>query len=767
MRPFESFLRCSGQSDSEFGKPPACQPQMLIIQREINFSKQIYTRVSLQKCSKRSLQTTRNFKLDPRIVTQRSHVKLATKITDEVDLDGDIVASFDGKTRLMKTESSPLLGLNGLDKPKSFVEWAIRTRNGAQSIVEEVCRQDLSIQDQTKIVKRLDRLSDEICAVVDSAEVIRNVHPDLAWCEAADQAHQVLSSYLNHLNTHTGLYNALKNAVNNSEIVENWSVVEKRVADLLLQDFEKSGIHMAPKERGRFVDLHDQILRLGHEFTQKAHSSQAYIDVQGDAWETLQGLRNDLIRGLIRNTPATVELQGKTRIPTSGKIAQTVLSQCRNEQARKQMYIGMNTASEEQLATLENMLRLRSELATLLGKNSYAQVFLADKMASTPEHVLDFLNGMSRENMPRVHEEVARLSKLKQSQGQGSEIYAWDRQFYTRLLPASQQHRDSMEAPHMPLENRVHSASNQEMTIGIAMAGVSRLLQILYGIRLQPVETQLGEVWHRDVTRLDAVHETEGKVGTIYCDLFAREGARKYENAAHFTVQCSRRVDWDRLDVALPVDNLGHAQEVGQFKLPVVVLVTNFARDSKLGWGDVETLFHEMGHAVQSLLARTEFQHISGTRCQMDFVEVPSILMEYLLRHVGVPGHSTPVWDPDPIDVQTQIRLSILDQLYHSELAKGKLDTTELYHRVQSKYDVLPPVYGTAWQAQFGHLYSYGASYYTYLWSRKWASRIFDEIFAGKPLEDMRQGGDLLRRELLSVGGGKDGWEVLENLKVK
>ncbi|KAI9005636.1 hypothetical protein DFJ74DRAFT_691592 [Hyaloraphidium curvatum] len=669
-----------------------------------------------------------------------------------------------------------LFGDLALTSPDALLKHSRRALKRANAIVERVCSPPSGPEDLYRVVRRLDRLSDVVCSVVDAAEVIRNIHPDPRWVAAADEVHAQLSSYLNQLNTHQGLYEALKRANSVLEVRSSWSPTEKRVADLLLSDFEKSGIHMAEKQRLAFVHLHDEILRVGHRFTLNGGPGVRDVDV-ADPWNKLRGVRSDVIRSLIQKTPS-----GEVaRIPTAGYPAQLVMRTARDEDVRRRLYLAMNSATEDQVEVLDRLLRLRAELARLLGKRSYAQVYLEDKMARDPARVMQFLKALSDVHKPRAQLEMDNLRKLKQlhgPKGSGTDsptLEAWDRQFYSQFLP--QPPADAVfPAMHMPLAHPVaHGARSTSggVSLGTVIAGLSRLLHILYGIRLVPATAESGELWHHGVRRMDAVHDVEGRVGTIYCDLLSREreGSRKYENAAHFTVQCSRRMDWDVEDPIVPADGIEDSVVVpgreGRFKLPVVVLVTNFNPGSKLTWVEVETVFHEMGHAVHSMLARTDFQHVAGTRCQMDFVEVPSTLMEFLLRYVGIPGVAVPPFQRDSLDLQTQLRLAVLDQVYHSDAALSPdFDSTEIGARIQRQFDVLPYVTGTAWQVQFGHLFSYGCGYYTYLWSRLWAGRIFRKLFAGKGEQEMRAGGDRLRTEVLEWGGGRDGWESLKALGI-
>lgn len=165
----------------------------------------------------------------------------------------------------------------------------------------------------------------------------------------------------------------------------------------------------------------------------------------------------------------------------------------------------------------------------------------------------------------------------------------------------------------------------------------------------------------------------------------------------------------------------------------------------------------------------------------MDFVEVPSILMEYFAKTPDVLSsfgkhHRTNQTVPisliqqrlskqgilESLEIQNQIYMALLDQLYHSPAAlEGSFDTTKLMFELFSKHSFIAQSSKSQWQVQFSHLFTYGASYYSYLWSRRWASRIHRKLFAGIPARQWRQGGEILRSKLLGVGGSEDPLEQI------
>ncbi|KAJ3063267.1 Mitochondrial intermediate peptidase, partial [Rhizoclosmatium hyalinum] len=195
-----------------------------------------------------------------------------------------------------------------------------------------------------------------------------------------------------------------------------------------------------------------------------------------------------------------------------------------------------------------------------------------------------------------------------------------------------------------------------------------------------------------------------------------------------------------------------------------------------------------MGHVIHSVLARTDYQHISGTRCALDFVEVPSNLLESFARDFGVlqsigvhyrSGKQVPIdlirgvkarqGMLEGLERQKQVKMAVLDQYYHSEqMDAANFDSTMVLQQAQSKFHVIPYVDGTQWQTQFSHLFSYGASYYSYFWARRVSDAIQARVFGAErnsylhQKDRLREGGEVVRNELLNWGGGRDPWIGLD-----
>ncbi|RGB42304.1 hypothetical protein C1646_683750 [Rhizophagus diaphanus] len=683
------------------------------------------------------------------------------------------LAALEYSTSLPARKFTGLFRNPALATPQGFHLEAEKALRRVKLLVNRITNASTE-KELSKVVKNMDRLSDTLCSVIDTAEFIRSSHPDPKFAQAANWAYGYLCSYMNSLNTNTELYKVLKRVLSTPSITSQFSSEEFQVANTFLHDFEKSGIHLPSSEREQFVHLSDKIITLGRQFTQillQKRINRINVDVS-----LLEGLHP----GLNKDTKGNI-----TSLSTKAWEAQMILKSVKDEGVRKKMYIAANSATKEQIILLEDLLKTRAELAKLVGMESYSHAFLIDKMVKNPEHVQTFLRTLSDHHRPKALADLRLLQEAKQLYTESETlptVYAWDRYFYAERIKFS-----SLTQP-------VTSISPY-FSVGSVIQGLSRLFSRLYGISFEPAEIMPGEVWHDDVRKLEVIDEQEGKVGTIYCDLFSRNG--KLQNAAHYTVRCSRRVDDDDGvgDIPSGVDitemgelsNSDHGVKVngraGRYQLPVIVLTCDFMKPkgkqypSLLNWVEVETLFHEMGHAMHSMIGRTNFHNVSGTRCPTDFVELPSILMEYFVyspnvlslfaRHYEtretvpldlIKSHVKARLQFSAMETQSQIFMALLDQLYHSKLATDSksFDTTAILYNLQDTVELFPSVPGTAWQVQFGHLFGYGAGYYSYLFGRALAGKIWKEIFEKDPLN--REAGQLFREEVLKWGGSRDPW---------
>ncbi|XP_076046390.1 mitochondrial intermediate peptidase [Oratosquilla oratoria] len=611
-----------------------------------------------------------------------------------------------------------LFGIPQLSEPDGFYLLKEEAILECDALVKECC----SPKRSRKMVEVFDHLSDSLCRVADLAEFIRIAHPGQRFANGAENACIAIGGLVEKLNTHKELYDSLKEVVENGDKVPT-TAVDHHVGKLFLFDFEQSGIHLDEKNRQKVAALNEAILTLGQHFmngtlqprsVKKSHLPDAirhHFALEGD---------NVVVTGLYADSHMEITREAAYKIFLHPDPHQEYL--------------------------LQELLKARHEMATLCGFPSYAHRALRGSLAEEPDLVTNFLEQLASEIRPRADEDFAAMGVMKKAHNRfAKEVSPWDVPFFTNMARQTKFNVNSSDLANY-------------FSLGAVMEGYNSLMQKLFEISLVVEEPSLGELWVPEVYKLAVVHSTEGLLGHIYCDFYERVG--KLHQDCHFTIRGGK----ERPD--------------GTYQNPVVVVHLNlpsptWSTPSLLTPGMVENLFHEMGHAMHSMLARTKYQHVTGTRCSTDFAEVPSILMEHFAmdpRVIHSYARHYKTGEKIPFDLlqklvasksvfaasemQLQTFYSLLDQHYHSagEWLES-CSTTQVLQEVHSKYYSLPYVPSTAWQLRFGHLVGYGAKYYAYLVSRAVASWIWQKYFVKDPFN--REMGEKYRQEVLVHGGGK------------
>ncbi|AEO66061.1 uncharacterized protein THITE_2113856 [Thermothielavioides terrestris NRRL 8126] len=675
-----------------------------------------------------------------------------------------------------------------LKHPRGFLTFARVSLKKARAVVDRVLAAS-SVAEYRAIVRELDRLSDILCRVLDMADFVRVTHPSRLTQRMASEAWDMVYQYMNELNTMTGLHDQLAVAMANPDVTAAWSEEEKAVAEVLKLDFTKSAVNLPQKYRDRFVELSSEISTVGSAFVQEMAPDQpALVLPSGDFFGMDPLQARDLTRG------------GKVHLPTLSGQAALALRTVHSAETRKLIYYASRTASRRSVEMLEHLMKLRAELAALSGFESYSHLVLRDRMmARTPEAVDQFLRALAASNRPQARREMAELLAEKQKVNPlAASLDPWDKDYYSEAI------RQRLKQSGRPSD---HLSSY--FSLGVVMQGLSRLFTELYGIRFVPKQPLVGETWHPDVRRLDVISDTDGHVAVLYCDLFYRPD--KSPNPAHFTLRCSREISeaemaevWEQsqndpemIRFARPEiaanDGMAFSEQGGSVRqLPTIVLICDFPQSSTssadqpalLSFFQLETLFHEMGHAIHSILARTSFQTVAGTRCATDLAELPSTLMEYFAADAAVLGQFARHYETnEPLpyrlvahqvrlarrfeasDAENQIILAMLDQALHSPAARRPdFDSTAIFHGLQRVFGSGPPdPPGTRWHGFFGHLSGYGGAYYSYLFDRVLAQRVWDVVFSSGVRRGAlnRRNGERLKESLLKWGGGRDPWKCL------
>ncbi|XP_076001295.1 mitochondrial intermediate peptidase-like [Genypterus blacodes] len=657
------------------------------------------------------------------------HRRIWTHLGRHVTTWSPVGAAFNAKPHRKQEMLDKNVGLFGVAELSSPAGFQVAT-GGALRNTELLLEKISSSYPGAQTVELFDQLSDGLCKVADLADFVKVAHPDPAYREAAEKTCMEIGTVVEKLNTNVELCKSLKNLLNNQDVIAHLDPDTRRVAELFMFDFEISGIHLDEKLRKKAVALHVKLLDLNNEFLVGSH------------------MPNRIARSAI---PEHLQLHFGSEgsfIQVGGFHADSPDDLVREIAYRVYLY-----PNADLMACLEELLKCRYKLAKLVGYESYAQRALKGTMAKTPETVMSFLQLLTDRLSDSTAKDFKMMKGMKtRLNPRNCELLPWDHPYLSGVLRAEKYNIEpSLYSPYFSL--------------GACMEGLSMLFSRLYGVTLTSELPRAGEVWSDDVRKLAVAHETEGLLGYIYCDFFHRPD--KPHQDCHFTIRGGRL-----------------CQETGEYQLPVVVLMLSLPQPTKraptlLTPGMMENLFHEMGHAMHSMLGRTRYQHVTGTRCATDFAEVPSILMEYFASDYRVVSQFARHYEtgkplPESMvarlceskkvcgaaDTQLQIFYAALDQIYHGE--PQNRSTTDILKEIQQKFYGLPHTPNTAWQLRFSHLISYGAKYYSYLMSRAVASMVWKQCFVQDPLN--RDMGERYRREMLAHGGAKEPMLMVEGM---
>ncbi|KAK3134408.1 hypothetical protein QOZ80_6AG0548750 [Eleusine coracana subsp. coracana] len=501
-----------------------------------------------------------------------------------------------------KTET----GLYGFD--------VLRTAKGFRRFVDEAIQRSdelvayvAQMPPSAEIVRAMDEISNTVCTVIDSAELCRQTHSDREFVEEADKASMMIFEHLQYLNTNTTLYNAILKAESEGALLTEEA---QRAATTLRVDFEKGGIHLSKDKLEHVNQLNLDIVQLGRKFNENVVNKPGFVDVY-PASRVPRNIQHNF-KPIYRFKPGSAEKQSNQmdttrqqglRIVTDSENLSAVLRSVSDEEVRKHIYMVGNSEPRENIGVLSELIGARDDFAKIMGCKSYADFAIRPNMAASADVVMSFLGDLSNIVRQKADEEfkIIQNFKRKMCNEKSANLEPWDEDYFIGMMKSSALNlNSSVIAKYFPLSQ--------------CLKGLNILVESLFGATFHQIPMRDGESWHPDVIKLSLHHPDEGDLGFMYLDIYSRKG--KYPGCAHFAVQGVRKLS------------------DSNYQLPIVALVCNFSsskgRTPRLSHGELETLFHEFGHALHSLLSRTEYQHFSGTRVALDVAETPSNLFEYV-----------------------------------------------------------------------------------------------------------------------------------------
>ncbi len=574
-------------------------------------------------------------------------------------------------------------------------------------------------------------------------ELVHSAYDDMALRAAAEEQELILKSLiLDKVTNNKPLYDVCK-AYALSSSKDKLSSSERLFLDEVLADFKRSGLDLPQEQRDRIVELKKQEQKLSQEFSKNISQDQSTITV---TLAQLDGISPEFIQALSKNEAGEYVL--RTDYPT----ADMVLNYCNVEDTRKRFAKAFkNRAYPLNVEVLDKLIAVRNEIAQALGFASYAHLDLDNQMVKSPERALAFQMSMKSGMIEKGKQEFKKLTQdLPEgvSLTQDGKLEGFNSGYVSTYFKKKYYDIDELKiSEYFPMEKTIQ--------------GLLHIYETFFDLSIDQIVNP--KAWHPDV-RLLKISDKNGAVrGYVFLDMFPRPN--KYGHAAMFPGVVSLKRD-------------------ATFYPTVTSVVCNFTKPtatkpSLLKFREVETFFHEFGHAIHGVLGATELFAQSGTHVKTDFVELPSQLLENWIEQPeilkGLSCHyQTGEQMPDELigkkikQITFGLGMHYARQITFGMIALdcfGDAKNKNVDAIVQKHSQEMSPYFvydsETHMACNFGHLAGYGAKYYGYLWSRVFADDVFARIKQEGVLNP--EAGARYVAYILGVGGSKNPNDMLRD----
>ncbi len=537
----------------------------------------------------------------------------------------------------------------------------------------------------------------------------------------------IITNFYTKLSQNEEIYKAFKKIYQDDELNKE----QKRVLELEIRDFELSGVGLEKDKKKRLEEINLKLSKLSTSFAQNLLKATDSYKMEVD-FEDIKDFPKSDLENAKDGDKYIITLKQPSYI--------AFMTYSQNEKKREELYKAYSTRAPENEELISEILSLKYEKARLLGFDNYAQLSLQTKMAQTPTQVLDFLYDLAYKSKPKAIEELKELEEFAQKK-----LNPWDISFYSEKL--KKEKFDIDDEVYMPYFEKSNTVK-----------GLFDFLSKLFDIEFKKVDTK---VWHKSVEVYD-IYEDKSLSARIYIDLETREGKR---GGAWMN-------DW-----------VVRHKEKDEMILPTAFIVANFSPATKntpslLRPSDVETLFHEMGHAIHHLFSKCEEINVSGINgVEWDGVEFPSQFLENFAYEPKVlESFARHYENGEKLSIELmkklkeaknfhsammmvrQLEFGIFDMKIHM----GKYDAKEvqkILDEVRKEVAVIIPPSYNKFQNSFSHIFAggYSAGYYSYKWAEVMSADGFF-IFLDNGIFD-KEIAKRYKQEVLSSGGSRSIYE--------
>ena len=500
-------------------------------------------------------------------------------------------------------------------------------------------------------------------------------------------------------------------AVYKNKDKENLNPEQLRLLEETYKGFVRGGANVPVEKQARFREINTKLATLTQKFGSNVLKANNGYQLVVDDKDKLAGLTEQQLQNAAELANEKAETKGKYAFTLDMPTLEPFLMNCKDRELRKKIWTAYSTRclggefNNEKI--INEIVNLRLEKANILGYDNYANYVLDDCMAKNADNVYALLNQVWTPALAKAKEEAALYQRMLAKDHAGATLEPYDWRYYSEKL--RKEKYDLNDEDIRPY-----------FSIDTARKGLFMVCKNLYGLTFK--ENKDIPVYQEDVKVYEVLDNNE-VIAIVYMDFFPRASKRSGAWMTNFREQYYTRE--------------------GENVIPVVSLVFNFTKPSgdkpsMLNIDEVQTLFHEFGHALHSILSRCHYRSLSGTNVPRDYVEMPSQFMEHFAFEPEVlkmyanhykTGENIPESLIKKIEaastygqgfVNTELlAASLLDMDYHTIKAKTTIKLPDFENQQMKAIGLIPSIISRYRSTYFQHIFAggYGAGYYSYTWS--------------------------------------------------
>jgi|TARA_B110000305_G_scaffold38268_1_gene38973 oligopeptidase A len=555
-----------------------------------------------------------------------------------------------------------------------------------------------------------------------------------------------ISLYYSELAQNLKIFTGFKNLT----LKKNYSklsVIQKKIVNDELVGFKLGGIDLSTKKQNTFKEIKSTLSKLSAKFEENLLDSVNAFNLHITSKDILSGLPTNILKSAQLKANENKKkgwlftLDFPTYIP--------LMQYADNRQLRQDMYYAYATkASELSNKKLDNtshineILKLKLQLANILGFEDYASMSLTTKMAKSSDQIIQFLNNLARKAKPFATKDMHDLEEIG-ARYNINKIEAWDIAYLSEKIKIEKFNFSDLDIKNYFPKPKV-------------LNGLFNLVRRLYGITITRAKT---DVWHKDVEFYEIHNQRHKLIGQFYLDLYARKNKRGGA--------------W--MDEAISKFNFN-----GFESIPAAYLTCNFSSPSRgrpayFTHDEVITLFHEFGHGLHHLLTDITHYSVAGIKSvEWDAVELPSQFMENfcwewsvikdMTEHIDTKKTMPKILFNKMIEAKNfqsglqtlrQVEFALFDITLHSSYKPASGKFLAHLEKIRASIAIVKPPNWNRFPHSFSHIFAggYAAGYYSYKWAEVLSAdaySLFEEtgIFSKKI-------GNKFKNEILGRGGSR------------